>query len=76
MGVYFALSYFSELHKLRPSLAGVLQQCIDDASCKIGTASYNMIHIKIVEINPYPLHFGNIQERHLWGKIQNLLFNP
>ena len=26
--------------------------------------------------NPYPLHFGNIQERHLWKKIQNLLFSP
>ena len=26
-------------------------------------------------INPYLLHFGNIQERHLWKKIQNLLFD-
>ena len=25
--------------------------------------------------NPYLVHFGNIQERHLWKKIQNLLFD-
>ena len=27
-------------------------------------------------INPYPVQIGNIQERHLWKKIQNLLFSP
>ena len=27
-------------------------------------------------IKPYPLHFGNIQERHLWKKSKILLFSP
>ena len=27
------------------------------------------------DLNPYLVHFGNIQERHLWKKIQNLLFD-
>ena len=41
---------------------------------KIGNFK-NFITLAIPEINPYLLHFGIIQERHLWKKIQNLFFD-
>ena len=32
------------------------------------------LKMKKLKINPYPLHFGNIQERHLWKKNPKFIF--